>query len=50
MPTREEKETLEALREIEKRLLLVVVLLEELVKLSRPPTYKAPTGFTFNPK
>jgi hypothetical protein len=45
--TREEKETLELLRRLDERMLLVIALLEALVELSRPPTYKAPVGFGF---
>jgi hypothetical protein len=43
----EEKEVLEALRQIDRRLLVVVVLLEELLGRRKPETYQAPTGFSF---
>lgn len=47
MPTREEQEVIEQLRRVNERLLMIIALLEELVELSRPPTYQAPTGFGF---
>jgi hypothetical protein len=47
VPTHEEREVLERLRRIEECLFMVVALLEDLVELERPPTYWAPTGFSF---
>jgi hypothetical protein len=43
----EEKEILEALRQIDRRLLVLIVLLEEALGRRQPETYQAPTGFGF---